>query len=101
MSWLLRKTILSNPFLINIKKISIAEGDDYTIGCLLDYVYLKENYKIVAIDLSKQQVFDAVLKVIQQINFTANLDGPWDTNVFNYWRSKTILDISKWTVRVL
>ena len=47
MSWLLRKTILSNPFLVNIKKISIAEGDDYTIGCLLDYVYLKENYKIV------------------------------------------------------
>ena len=29
-------------------------GDDYTTGCLLDCPYFKDNYKIIAIDLSKQ-----------------------------------------------
>ena len=36
---------------------------------LLDYVYFKNYYKIIAIDLSKQQAQDANLKAIQQINF--------------------------------
>ena len=39
----------------NIKKIATALGDDYTNGCLLDYPYFKEYYKLVAIDLNKQQ----------------------------------------------
>ena len=30
---------------------------------------------MIAVDLSKQQVLDADSKAIQQINFTANLDG--------------------------
>ena len=30
-------------------------------------------YKIIAVDLSKQQVLDVDLKVIQQIDFTGNL----------------------------
>ena len=38
----------------NIRKIATAQGDDYTTGCLLDYNYFKKNYKMVAIDLSKQ-----------------------------------------------
>ena len=37
----------------NIRKIATGKGDDYTTGCLLDYPYFKENYKIVAIDLSR------------------------------------------------
>ena len=36
----------------NIRKIATGKGDDYTTGCLLDYPYFKENYKMVAIDLS-------------------------------------------------
>ena len=28
------------------KKIVIGKGDDYTTGCLLDYPYFKENYKM-------------------------------------------------------
>ena len=39
----------------NIRKIATAKGDDYTTGCLLNYSYFKENYKMIAIDLSKQQ----------------------------------------------
>ena len=34
--------------------------------------YLKDNYKLIAIDLSKQQGLDADQVAIQQINFTGN-----------------------------
>ena len=43
----------------NIRKIATGLGDDYTIGCLLDYPYFKKQYKLVVIDLSKQQKLDA------------------------------------------
>ena len=35
------------------------------MGCLLDYVYFKNYYKMVAIDLSKQKSIDADPKAIQ------------------------------------
>ena len=38
----------------NIRKIATGQGDDYTTGCLLDYSYFKNYYKIIAIDLSKK-----------------------------------------------
>ena len=66
----------------NIRKIAIGQGDDYTTGCLLDYCYFKENYKMIAIDLSKQQFLDADPRAIQQINFTANLDRVGNTTMF-------------------
>ena len=43
----------------NIRRIATGQGDDYTTGCLLDYSYFKENYRMIATDLSKQQVLDA------------------------------------------
>ena len=58
----------------NIRKITTGQGDDYTTGCLLDYPYFKDTYKMIAVDLSKQQALDADPRAIQQINFTANLD---------------------------
>ena len=58
----------------NIRKIATGQGVGYTIGCLLDYSYFKDNYKMIAIELSKQQALDTDLRPIQQINFTANLD---------------------------
>ena len=63
----------------NIRKIATGQGDDYTNGCLLDYPYFKENDKMIAIDLSKQQVLDADPGAIQQINFIANLDRVGNT----------------------
>ena len=45
----------------NIRKITTGQEDDYATGCLLDYHYFKEYYKIIAIDLSKQQALDANL----------------------------------------
>ena len=58
----------------NIRKIATGQGDDYTTGCLLDYIYFKNYYKMIAVDLSKQQALDADPKAIQRINFTVNLD---------------------------
>ena len=58
----------------NIRKIATGQGDGYTTGCLLDYPYSQDNYKMIAVDLSKQQALDADPRAIQQINFTANLD---------------------------
>ena len=37
----------------NNKRIDTSRGDDYTTGCLLDYSYFKDHYKMIAIDLSK------------------------------------------------
>ena len=58
----------------NIRKIATGQGDDYTTGCLLDYPYIMNTYKMIAVDLSKQQALDADPRAIQQINFTSNLD---------------------------
>ena len=49
----------------NIQKFATGQGDDYTTVCFLDYPYFKDHYKMIAIDLSKQQVLDADLKAIQ------------------------------------
>ena len=64
------------------KRIDTSRGDDYTTGCLLDYSYFKEHYKMIAIDLSKQQILDADPKVTQQIHFMANLDRAGNTTTF-------------------
>ena len=65
----------------NIRKIAIGQGGDYAKGCLLDYPYFKDHYKMIAIDLSKQQALDADPRAIQQINFTANLDREGNTTM--------------------
>ena len=65
----------------NIRKIATGQGDDYTTGCLLDYSYFADTYKMIAVDLSKQQALDADPRAIQQINFTANLDRAGNTRV--------------------
>ena len=64
------------------RKIATGQGGDCKTGCLLDYSYFKENYKIVAIDLSKEQALDDDRKAIQQINFTANLDRARNTRIY-------------------
>ena len=66
----------------NVRRIATGQGADYTTGCLSDYSYFKDYYKMIAIDLSKQQVHDADPRAIQQTNFTANLDRAGNTTVF-------------------
>ena len=48
-----------------IRKITTGQGDDYPTGCLLDYIYFKNHYKMIAVDLRKQQALDADPKAIQ------------------------------------
>ena len=52
------------------KNIEVSNNNDYTTGNLLDFAYFKENYKLIAIDLSKQ----TKSKDPQQINFIGKLD---------------------------
>ena len=66
----------------NIRKIATGQEDDYTTGCLLDYPYFKDNYKMIAVDLSKQQALDADSWANLQINFTANLDRASNTKIY-------------------
>ena len=86
----------------NIRKIATCQGDDYTAGCLLGYSYFKDYYKMIAIDLSKQQVLDADPRAILQNNITANLDRAGDTTVFFIIdeAKETVLDFSQGTVKV-
>ena len=87
----------------NIRKIATGKGDDYTTGCLLDYPYFKENYKMIAIDLSRQNELDADPRAIQQINFTANLDRAGNTTMFFIIEEakETVLEFLKGNVKVL
>ena len=87
----------------NIRKIATGQGDDYTTGCLLDYPYFANTYKMIAVDLSKQQALDADSRAIQQINFTANVDRAGNTRVYFILEEakETILDFSEGTVKVL
>ena len=52
-----------------IREIAARKGDDYTTGCLLDYQYFEDHYHLIAIDLSKQKELDAVLELLNKLNF--------------------------------
>ena len=70
---------------------------------MLDYNCFKKHDKIIATDLSKQQVLDANPKAIQGINFTENLSGNNNRLIFFITEEakETILSFSQWTVKVL
>ena len=87
----------------NIRKIATGQGGDYTTGCLLEYTYFKDHYKMIAIDLSKQQELDADPRAIQQINFTANLDENDGATMFFIIEEakETIFEFAQGTVKVL
>ena len=87
----------------NIRKIATGQGDDYTTGKQPVCPYFANTYKMIAVDLSKQQALDADPRAIQQINFTANLDRAGNTKVYFILEEakETILDFSQVTVKVL
>ena len=67
----------------NIQQISTGQGDDYTNSCLLDYNYFKEYFKMIVIDLSKQEELASDTKAIQQINSTRKSSAT-SNNIFRY-----------------
>ena len=56
------------------KTMTIGQGDNYTSGCLLDYDYIKNHYRLIAADLSIQRELDTNSKVIQQIELVEQLE---------------------------
>ena len=86
----------------NNRKIATGQVDGYTSGCLLDYPYFKDHYKMIAIDLSKQQVLDANPRAIQQIKFTAKLFRDDGTAMFFIIEEgkETVFEFSQGTVKV-
>ena len=50
-----------------------THNKDYTIGFLLDYDNIKNHYRLIAVDLSRQKVLDADPKAIQQIEFIGQI----------------------------
>ena len=87
----------------NIRKIATGKGDAYIAGCLLDYPCFKDGYKVIAVDLSKQQALDADPRANQQVNFTENFDRTGKTRIYFILEEakETKLDFSQGTVKVL
>ena len=87
----------------NMRKIAIGQGDDYAAGCLLDYPYFRGSYKMIAVDLSKQQALDADPRANQQINSTANLVRAGNKRIYFILEEgkETKLDFSQGNVKVL
>ena len=77
-----------------VRKVSTGYGDDYTTGCLLDYAYFIENYKLIVVDLSKQKALDADPRPIQQIVFQGVFGGNANAKIRLY----TILEKVKETI---
>ena len=84
--------------MITFKRSQLVKDDNAT-DCLLDYNYFSNYYKMIAINLIKQQALDADPKALYQINFTANIDRDGTQQRFSYEEEKqTILDFSQGTV---
>ena len=83
-----------------LKKVMTGKGEDYTTGSLLDFNYFLKHYKLIAVDLSKQNELDADPRAIQQIEFKCMLES--DSTI--YWvlekSTETTLEFYKGTVKV-
>ena len=98
------RNFIDQPIKKDLKtQIVTSQGYHYTTGCLLDYPYFKKYYKLIAIDLSKQQKLDVDPKAIQQINFNGDLDRTEGSTMFFIIEEakEAVLDFSKGRVKVL
>ena len=66
-----------------IKILTTEKGDDFTTGCVLDYESIKNHYRLIATDGSRQNELDVDPKSIQQIEFFGQLKDPDDATVAN------------------
>ena len=93
----IRNNLITND---NVRKFATGQGDDCATGCLLDYHDFNQYYKMIAIDLGKQQTLDADPKTIQQINFTGNLEQQATIFFIIEEAKETVSDFSQGTVNV-
>ena len=77
------------------KVIDISRNNEYTTGNLLDYDYFKKHYKLIAIDLSKQQVLQENEDLIQQINFIGRLEEASNVFIIIEKKENAILEFSQ------
>ena len=81
------------------KIIEMSNNNDYTGSSLLDFVYYKENHKLIAIDISKP----TKMKDPQQINFIGKIEGQNNgvTTFFIIEKSEeTIFEFSQHSVNI-
>ena len=81
--------------------VALGKGEDYITGYLLDYKYLKDQYQLIACDLSKQKELDADPRAIQQREFYCMLDT--DSQILTVLKKskETVLEFYKGTAKVL
>ena len=85
----------------------LTTGQDYTTGCLLDYDYIKNHYKLTAVDLSRQKELDADPEGIQRIEFVGQLKNVYVINadrsesMFVLTISKTVKTVQRNEIKIL
>ena len=84
----------------------IVDGSKFfgqPINSMKNYPYFKENYKMIAVDLSRQNELDADARAIQQIHFTANSDRAGNTTIFVIIEEakEIVFEFAEDTVKVL
>ena len=83
------------------KIIDISRNNEYTTGNLLDYDYFKKYYKLIAVDLSKQQVLQENEDLTQQINFIEKLEAAANVFIIIGEKENTILEFSQNVANVI
>ena len=83
------------------KIIDISRNNEYTTSILLDYDYFKNYYKLIVIDLSKQQVLQENEDLIQPINFIGRLEQASNVFIIIEKKENTILEFSQNFANVL
>ena len=83
------------------KIMDISRNNEYTTGNFLDYDYFKNYYKLMTIDLSKQQVLQENEDLIQQINFIGRLEQASHVFIIIEKKENTILEFSQNFANVL
>ena len=77
------------------KIIDISRNNEFTTGDLLDCDYFKKHYKLIAIDLGKQQVLQENEDLIQRINFIGSLEEVANVFIIIEKQENTILEFSQ------
>ena len=83
------------------KIIDISRNNEYTTGNFIDYDYFKKYNKLIAIDLSKQQVLQENEDLIQQRNFIGRLTEAANVFIIIEKKENNILEFSQNLAKVI
>ena len=80
-----------------MKRSTTGQGEDYTTGRLLDYDHVKNYYRLIPVDLSRQKGLNADPKAIQLKEFVGQLTKLDENNNVKSVFVLTILEKTKET----